>query len=308
MPRPFRFALQWNTFEHPSEIATLARHAESLGYDELYSHDHIGIANAVDPFVPLMVAAAATTRLRVGPLVINNELHHPALLARTAATVDRLTEGRLVLGMGTGYSQDEHDAIGLELRPPRQRVERFAESLQVLRELLDGGASHVDGVHHHLDVSDLGVRPTQTRLPILVGGHGRRVLAAAAAHADIIQFTGLTLDASGQLSAGGFDLAAIVERARWFDEMAGDRNDDIERSTLVQHVDIADDAAGRVDAVAKRIGLAPDRVATCPFVFVGSVAQVIDQLERLREATGISHVVVRDPDGFAPVVAALAGH
>jgi alkanesulfonate monooxygenase SsuD/methylene tetrahydromethanopterin reductase-like flavin-dependent oxidoreductase (luciferase family) len=74
-----------------------ARQAEDLGYEELYSYDHLG---AIDRFVPLIVAAEATSRLRVGPLVLNNELHHPALLARTVATLDRMTGGRIVLGVG----------------------------------------------------------------------------------------------------------------------------------------------------------------------------------------------------------------
>jgi|SRR5579862_9505374 len=99
-----------------------ARQAEDLGYEELYSYDHLG---AIDPFVPLIVAAEATSRLRVGPLVLNNELHHPALLARTVATLDRMTGGRVVLGIGTGYAQAEHEAMGIELRRPGPRVERL---------------------------------------------------------------------------------------------------------------------------------------------------------------------------------------
>src|SRR3954453_17802653 len=99
-------------------IVATARAAEQLGYEELYSYDHLG---AVDPFIPLMVAAEATSRLRVGRLVMHNEFHHPVLLARTAATVDRLCGGRLVLGMGTGYAQREHDAMGIELRRPGPR-------------------------------------------------------------------------------------------------------------------------------------------------------------------------------------------
>ncbi|HEY7626273.1 MAG TPA: LLM class flavin-dependent oxidoreductase, partial [Ilumatobacteraceae bacterium] len=90
--------------DHDGLVAA-ARRIESLGYAELFSYDHVG---TVDPFIPLAVAAEATTTLRVGPLVLNNELHHPALLARTAATVDRLSGGRLVVGLGTGYAHDEH--------------------------------------------------------------------------------------------------------------------------------------------------------------------------------------------------------
>ena len=303
MARPFRFAVQVRTLDDPSAIIAAARTAELLGYDELYSYDHIG---AVDPFVPLMVAAAATSRLRVGPLVINNELHHPVLLARAAATADRLTGGRLVLGMGTGYAQDEHDAIGLPLRPPGPRVARFAESLEVVRSLLDTGAAAFDGAHHHVGVESLGVRPVQSHVPILVGGHGRRVMSVAARHADIVQFTGLTKDEAGALGAGGFAVDAVVERVRWLEEAAGDRNDHIERSTLVQMTHVGGDVEAAL-VEAERFGLDRPALEACPFVFIGSLERVVDQLETLREATGISHVVVRDAEGFAPVVAALAG-
>lgn len=304
MARPFRFALQGMRFRERDAIVTMATQAEELGYEELYSADHIG---TIDPFVPLVIAAEATTTLRVGPLVINNELHHPALLARTAATVDRLTGGRLVLGMGTGYAQEEHDAIGLELRPPGPRVDRFGESLAVLRALLDDGAATFDGDHHHIAVTALGIRPVQDRLPILVGGHGERVVRLAGRYADIFQFTGLTTGPGGRPEPGGFDIDAITLRARWLDDAAGDRADDVERSALVQVTHVGDGADAALAETAGALGVDQSLVSETPFVLIGSVEQVVDELERRRQALGISHIVVRDAEGFAPVVAALSG-
>jgi probable F420-dependent oxidoreductase len=254
-----------------------------------------------------MVAAEATTRLRVGPLVLNNEFHHPALLARTAATVDRLTGGRLVLGLGTGYTQSEHDAIGMVLRDPGARVTRFEESVMALRSLLDTGAAELDVVHHHLAISDLGVRPVQAHVPLLIGGHGKRVVGIAARHADIFQFTGLTHGEGGEPSAGGFGIEDVRRRSRWLEEAAGDRLADIERSALVQLVDIDADATDRRAEIAERFEIAADQVEHTPFLLVGSVEQVVDKLERLRDDVGISHYVIRDAESFAPVVAALAG-
>jgi probable F420-dependent oxidoreductase len=285
-------------------VVAAARQAEALGYEELYSFDHLG---GPDPFVPLVVAAGATTGLRVGPLVLNNELHHPALLARTAATVDRMTGGRLVLGVGTGYAQDEHDAMGIELRAPGPRVERFAESLVALRALLDTGSIELDGNHHRLHVTDLGIRPEQARMPILVGGHGRRVIAAAAPVADIFQFTGLTHAEDGTPQPRGFGLDSVAERARWLREAAGDRDDQIERSILVQATHVGAGADEAADGVAARLGGDRALVASTPFLLYGSVEQVVDKLESLRDALGVSHVVVREAEGCAPVVAALAG-
>ena len=291
MAKPFRFALQGRNLGDREGLGAAARQAESLGYEELFSFDHIG---TVDPFIPLMVAAEATTRLRVGPLVLNNEFHHPALLARTAATVDRLTGGRLVLGLGTGYTQSEHDAIGMLLREPAARVTRFEESVIALRSLLDTGSAEMDADNHHLAISDLGVRPVQAHVPLLIGGHGRRVVGIAARHADIFQFTGLTHGEGGEPSAGGFGIEDVRRRSRWLEEAAGDRLADIERSALVQLVDIGADVGD-------------DQIEHTPFLLSGSVEQIVDKLERLRDDVGISHYVIRDAESFAPVVDALAG-
>jgi probable F420-dependent oxidoreductase len=254
-----------------------------------------------------VVAAEATTALRVGPLVLNNELHHPVLLARTAATVDRLTGGRLVLGMGTGYLASEHDAIGSPLRPPGPRVERLEESVRVVRALLDQGAVHLEGRHHTVAVDDLGIRPVQARVPILLGGHGRRVVGIAGRHADVFQFTGLTHGGGGVPEPSGFDVRHVEVRARWLDEAAGDRAGEVERSALVQFTTVGAGADDAIATAAARLGMDAAVVAGSPFLLFGSVDQVVDGLERRRELLGISHVVVRELESFAPVVAALAG-
>ncbi len=316
MNRSFRFAVQGAPFADPDALADHARHVESLGYDELFSFDHVGAdparagsrdgPAAIDPFVPLVVAALATERLRVGPLVLNNEFHHPVLLARTAATVDRATAGRLVLGLGTGYDESEHDAIGSPIRPPGPRVTRFGESLTVLRSLLDGGGAEHDGEHLSVHLDDLGVAPVQPHVPFLVGGHGRRVVTLAAQHADIFQFTGLVHGDGGKPSGAGFAIEHVVERSRWLTDAAADRNADIERSALVQFTAIGDDAPSSAD-LAERFGRDAPVLDDTPFVLSGSLDQVVDKIERLRERIGVSHFVVRDPDGFAPVVDALRG-
>jgi probable F420-dependent oxidoreductase len=304
MVRPFRFGLQAMELSDEAAVRAAAEAADQLGYVQFLSFDHVG---AVDPFVPLMVAAAAAPRLEVGPLVLNNELHHPALLARTAASVDRLTGGRLVLGLGTGYMSAEHDAIGATLREPGPRVRRLAESIAVLRALLDVGSSRFEGEFHHLALDDLGIRPTQPHVPFLIGGHGRVVVKLAASHADIFQFTGLVHGPGGAPSPGGFALADIRARARWLAEAAGDRADDIELSALVQVTHVGSDADRQLRSLAERFRVSPELIDETPFALVGSLAQVVDKVERLRAEVGISHLVVRDAAGFAPVVAALAG-
>lgn len=310
--QPFRFAIQTGPFDNPQALREHARKVEDLGYAELYSSDHLnggGLKN-VDPFLPLLVAAEATTTLRFGPLVLNNEFHHPVLLARTAASFDLLTDGRLVLGMGTGYAQDEHDAADIVLRPPGPRVDRFEESIMALRSLLDHGSVDQTGQHFTLAVDGLGVRPAQQRVPILIGGHGRRVVSLAGRAADIFQFTGLIHDpVTGKPSGGGFARAEVAKRRAWLEEAAPHRDPSqlLELSTLVQQTHVGPGAAEvRADA-ATRLGHEPALVDETPFAFIGSHQEVVEKLLALREELGIHHVVSRDPDDFAPIVAALAG-
>lgn len=306
--KPFRFALQRAPFTEVSELRAFAAQIEDMGYEELYTYDHVCLRDnaAVDPFIPLIVAAEATTKLRVGPLVLNNEFHEPALLARTAISADQMTAGRLILGMGTGYAQEEHDAIGVQLREPGPRVTRFGESLQILQELWEEGACHFTGEHHRVAIDDFGLRPVQPQVPMLIGGHGRRVVTLAGKHAAIFQFTGLTHGPDGTPSGGGFPIEHIDERADWLEAAAGERNEEIERSSLVQVTALGDDAP-TADELAKRFKQPVEVVQNTPFALVGSAEQVVDKIERLRERLGISHYVVRDAEGFAPIVDALAG-
>jgi probable F420-dependent oxidoreductase len=303
MASNFRFAVQDGPFTDPVSLRAHAAHVESLGYHELYSADHI-MGGAQDPFIPLIVAAEATTTLRVGPLVLNNEFHHPAMLARTALSVDHMTSGRLVLGLGTGYAQSEHDATGITLRAPAERVDRFGESLHVLRELLDTGQCTFDGTHHQIAIDELKLPATQRKIPFLIGGHGKRVVTLAARSADIFQFTGLTHGPDGTPGGGGFAIEEVDQRAEWLSEAQGARS--IERSALVQFTAVGD--AAPTDAeMAERFGLTASIFSDSPFVLVGSVEQIVDKIERLRERIGVTHYVVRDPDGFAPVLDALTG-
>ena len=311
--RRYRFAIQGGPFGNPAELREHARKVEALGYEELYTSDHIGVPGSegrqggmfvVDPFLPLLVATEATAALRVGPLVLNNEFYNPALLARTAATFDRLCDGRLVLGLGTGYASAEHDAIGSPIRPPGTRVERFGESLEVLRSLLDTGSASHQGSHESVRFDDLGVEPTQEHVPFLIGGHGRRVVGLAGRFADIFQFTGLTHGNDGSPTAGGFALALLEERSRWLSAAAGVRDAQIERSALVQFTAVGNETPSAED-LADRFHIDASVVDETPFILSGSLEQVVDKIERMRATLGISHYVVRDPEGFAPVVAAL---
>jgi len=304
-PRPFRFALQALPRADRAAWQDVARQAEDLGYATLQTADHLGLA---DPLLPLVSAADVTTSLRFAPLVLNNELHNPVLLARQAATVDLLTDGRLELGIGTGYAETEHQAAGIPLSPPKERVDRLAAALTVLPRLFAGDAVELDGPYRLAVAAEaLGLRCVQQpHPPILVGGYGRRVIGLAARAAQIVQFTGLAHDPDGTPRPRGFARATLDERVGWLRESAGARLAELELSVLVQRVHEGDPAI-EVSAVAARLGMEDDVVRTSPFLLFGTVDAMVEQLEEQRATLGISYVTVREAELFAPVVARLAG-
>ena len=301
--RPFRFALQAVPTESRAAWQDLARQAEDLGFATLQTADHLGLP---DPFTPLVSAADVTTTLRVGPLVLNNELHNPVLLARQAATVDLLSEGRLELGLGTGYALDEHQAMAIPLSPPGERVRRLTAAVGIVKQLLAGEPADDDVYDVHTET--LGVTTVQRpHPPILVGGHGRRVLEMAAREAQIVQLTGLVHAADGTISPGGFQRATIAGRVQWLQEVAGAAFADLELSALVQRTVVGDGAAAEADELAERLGLSTEDLHDSPFVLLGAVDDIVEKLLGLRELLGISYVTVRECEAFAPVLARLAG-
>lgn len=293
-----------------SSLRALARHVEALGYSALYTADHLD--DCLSPLAPLVTVAEATSTLRVGVLVLNNDLRHPSLVAREAATVDLLTDGRLELGLGAGHARPEYERNGISFDAAGVRVARLDESVQVVRRLLDGETVTFDGDHVHLRGERCQPDPVQARLPLLVGGGGRRVLGIAARHADIVGFTGLgrTLADGNRHLASGFPEAAVDEQVAWVRVEAGNRFPHLELQALVQSVVITDDPLTSARSVAERLApLTAEDVLRTPYVLIGSVAELVDRLREQRSRWGLSHYTVRAGamDDFAPVVALLAG-
>jgi probable F420-dependent oxidoreductase len=179
-PRPFRFAT--GGFEEVSKRAWVeqARRAEALGYAVFLVADHV----ADIPFAPvpaLVAAADATTSLRVGCTVFCNDYRHPALLAKEAATVDVLTDGRFEFGLGAGWLKAEHDQAGIPFDPPGVRVARMEEALRVIKALWAGEPVHHRGAHYA--IAGLAGTPLPVQRPhppVFVGGGGKRLLSVAA--------------------------------------------------------------------------------------------------------------------------------
>jgi probable F420-dependent oxidoreductase len=307
---PFRFGVQSSDAADRREWEERARQVEDLGFDVLYTADHLDAC--LPALVPLAHAAAVTSTLRLGTLVVNNDLRHPAVLAREAAAVDLLSDGRFELGIGAGHAFPEYERVGIPFDPARVRVRRLRESVQVLRRLLDGDEVTVDGDHYRLRGERCHPRPVQERVPLLVGGAGRHVLATAARHADIVGLTGLgrTLEDGNRHEPAAWDAAAVTEQVAWVREQSSGRADEPALQALVQVVAVTDDPVRAAEAVHARIpSVAVEVLLDTPYVLIGTRTSIGETLRHHRERWGISQYTIR-PDAvaaFAPVVADLAG-
>ncbi len=201
----------WPSPERPwEEVKALAVHADAGAWTTLWYADHF-MANTGDESIIdgdvhecwSMIAAitAITHRIRIGSLVSPTTMRHPAVLANTAATIDRLGHGRLVLGLGAGWQINEHRAYGIDLLENKDRVDRFEEAIQIVRSLLNSDRTTFSG--HHFSITDAPCqpRPLQNPLPILVGTGGPRMSRITASHADEWNTWGTLKEARPRLDA-----------------------------------------------------------------------------------------------------------
>ena len=307
---PFRFGVNVFKAESRAEWADKARKLEDLGYSTLSVPDHL--AGMLAPMPAALAAAAATTKLRVGTNVLNNDFRHPVFVAREAATIDVLTDGRFQLGLGAGYMKSEYDQAGLRRDPGRVRVERLAESVKIIKALFDGSAVTFTGQHYRVTAHTIYPRPVQRpRPPILIGGNGPRLLTLAAKEADIVGLTGITFRGDGsEPDVFAFRATEVDARIRLIRDAAGDRFNEIELNALVQRVIVTDDRRRTAQELIERWKqLTVDDVLASPFALIGTVDQMVDDLRLRRERWGISYFGTHEAfvDALAPVVARLAG-
>lgn len=322
--RPFRFATSLGGVGDRESLERISRRAEELGYSSLGAADHFAIPFA--PLVALQAAADATTRLRITQFVLNQDLRHPAVLARDLATLDVMSGGRLEVGIGAGWMHSEYDRSGLPFDPPLVRIGRLEEVAVVLKGLFADGPFDFEGEHFKIRGLDGLPKPVQRpRPPIMIGGSGRNVLSAAGRHADIVQI-GVLVARGGTMAVEPRQLsaAAYEEKVGWVREGAGSRFDDIELSALLVNVTITDDAEGAFDAfvreymgMIRRYGgsvdeamLPREELMESPVLAIGTLEEVCEKLRGTRTRYGINYFVApvgATPELMAPVIEELAG-
>jgi len=307
--RPFRFGVQASGAPDANGWADMARKTEDLGYDVLTMPDHFG--EQLAPVPALMAAASATSTLRVGALVFDNDYKHPVVLAKELATMDLLSSGRVEIGIGAGWMKSDYHAAGMTYDRPGVRIDRFEEGVAIIKGLMADGAFSFSGEHYTITNYDGLPKPVQRpHPPLLIGGGGKRVLGIAVREADIVGVNGsLHAGEVGPDALGTMTLEAVIERVGWVREFAGDRIGDIELNIRAFFVGVTEDRASIIDGIASMLRVDGSMVEHSPFALVGSVNSITEDLVRRREQLGFTYVVVgqQDIEPFAPVVAALAG-
>ncbi|MEX0768752.1 MAG: TIGR03560 family F420-dependent LLM class oxidoreductase [Microthrixaceae bacterium] len=262
-------------------IVEVTQHAERTGWRGVYFWDHFmgdgagfGPANTptLEASAVLAALGATTKRLRIGSLVFANTFRHPALLANWAATVDAVTNGRLVLGIGTGWQQNDHEQYGIELPSPAERIAMLDEACQVMTGLWRQQESSFSGKYFQLNRALCEPKPVQAHLPLLIGGKGDRMLGLVARYADEWNMWGLA--------------DVIAERSKVLDahcEAIGRDPASIKRSAqaLVMVTEDTNAASKFVQAVAPRAAIA------------GPVEVFAEQVQRWSEV-GVTEVILPD--------------
>lgn len=308
--RPFTFAVQEHHAESATQWRERARALESMGYSALYLPDHFD--NQPSPIAALMAAADATTKLRIGSLVFDNDYRHPVVLTKEAATLDLLSDGRLDLGLGAGWLVKDYERSGIPYDSAGTRIDRLAEAIQIIKGLFADGEFSFQGEHYSIKGLEGWPKPVQKPHPrFLIGGGGRRILSLAAREGDIVHLNYNLREGrmSPQLVRTGA-AAATEEKLAWVKEAAGDRFEQIELGMTIFRASVTDDRESLASAVGPATQLEPREVLEMPHVLIGTIDQMVEDLQARRARFGFSHIAVPGDmaDALAPVVERLAGN
>jgi len=257
----------------------------------------------------MAAAAAVTGTLRIGCRVFCIDYHVPAVLAKEAATLDLLSDGRLELGIGAGWSGVEYDALGLDFDRPGRRIAKLAEVVALIRAHWQGDELDYSG--DFVRVHGYAGRPRpvqQPHPPIMIGGGGQRVLSLAGREADIVSISSVPFVAR---DADGLDPQAVAQRRIEFVRTAaGERYAQLDVESSPYFTEITDDPETVLAGLAKSTGIAADLLRDHPNVLIGSSESVVELLHSRRETLGVNYITVQQTqiESFAPVVALLHGH
>ncbi|WP_292991583.1 TIGR03621 family F420-dependent LLM class oxidoreductase [Mycobacterium sp.] len=316
---PFRFAVQATNAAGGREWRDTVRRVEELGYSTLFLADHYlgpGPAQKIArtprqdlaPIAAMAAAAAVTETLRIGCRVFCVDYHVPAVLAKETATLDLLSDGRLEMGIGAGWSETEYNAMGLTFDRPGRRIARLAEVVAVIKAHWEGEQLEFAG--QIVQVRGYAGRPRTVQSPhppIMIGGGGPRMLAYAAREADIVSMSSVQFVAR---DAAGRDPRTVARRR--IDAVraaAGERYAQLEIESSPYFTAITDDPEAALADAASSTGIPAEVLREHPNVMIGSLESIVDSLYSRRESFGVNYVTVQQSqiESFAPIVDRLHG-
>jgi len=283
----------------------VAQRAEALGYDTLLMPDHI--TDQLAPIAALTAAASATSTLRVGSFVFDNDYRNPLMLAKEATTLDLLSSGRLEFGIGAGWNTRDYRQLGIPYDAPKVRVDRMEEAIALIKRLwIEEKVTH-EGPYYRVRDAIVLPRPTQQpHPPVMIGGGGPRMLRIAAREAQIVAL------APGVNARGGPNLRTVTTDSvakRIATLRRSPRFAELELNVIVFDAQVTDAARSIIDALTARLKAAVTSVVDTPFFMYGSRASLVEDLVARRERLGVSYIALpgRAMREFGPVVAALRG-
>jgi probable F420-dependent oxidoreductase len=300
----------------PARICDLAQAAESLDYDYIVFPDHIVLEGPERQYDPhglawdmMSVAASvigATKKIRVGHMVLCNLFRHPAITAQSLMTLDHLSNGRLLAGLGTGWTETEFQMTGIPFPPITERLRMLDEALTCIKSLWTNEQTNFDGEFYHLKDAILWPKPIQKLPPIMVGGGGNGLLRLGAKHADIVN---IIPDAgkAGKISiekVKEMTDAAYIEKTRFLREEAkrsGRDPDEIRISSFLFAFNLTDSpAASRqmAEAMSPMFQMSAEAVLSSPMVLIGTPEQCVIELKRRIEKWGVTQFMYSGGSGI----------
>ena len=316
---PFRFAVQATNAASGREWRDTVRKVEDLGYSTLFLADHYlgpGPAQKVArtprqdlaPIAAMAAAAAVSETLRIGCRVFCIDYHVPAVLAKEAATLDLLSDGRLEMGIGAGWSETEYNAMGLTFDRPARRIAKLAEVVSLIKAHWEG--EQLDYAGRQVQVRGYAGRPRPVQRPhppIMIGGGGPRMLSFAGREADIVSMSSVPFVArDGQ----GRDPQTVAQRRIDVVRIAaGERYGRLEIESSPYFTAITDDPETALSKAASSTGLPADVLREHPNVMIGSLETIVEMLYSRRDSLGVNYVTVQQSqlEAFASVVDRLRG-
>lgn len=317
--QPFRFAIQATNASGARDWRDFVCRVEELGYSTLFLADHyLGPGPAqraahtprqdLAPIAAIAAAAAHTTVLRVGCRVFCIDYHVPAVLAKEVATLDLLSDGRLEVGIGAGWSGVEYEAMGVAFDTPSRRIAKLKEVVALIKAHCAPDELACAGDYVNVNGYKGTPPPVQRpHPPIMIGGGGNRVLSYAGREADIVSIN--TVPFALRNDDGLTPREEAVRRFEYVQVAAGTRIGDLDIESSPYFVSIADSADDAYDRIATKTGMAPDVLRDHPNVLAGSADAITEALQARRETYGVNYVTIQQTQAerFAPIAARLTG-